>query len=168
MRDQRNRHSPRTPNEPWRGPATLTIAETAALFAAFLLAALVWFASGAVAPGGAFLAILTRCFSTALVGGLAAALLYAMADARREPWVRQHLTYSFRRHVYQPKKERVTHATTATALPLLASTPPSVTSTVSVEEGDAPAPASAGTAAAATRAARPRRRARWNHTAARR
>lgn len=163
MLDQRNRHSPRTPNEPWRGPATLTVAETAALFAAFLLAALVWFASGAVVAGGAFLAILTRCFLTALSGGLAAALLYAMADARREPWVRQHLTYSFRRHVYQPKKERATHATTATALPLLATRAP-VTCT-DAPRGPEPGP---GSAASARRAARPRRRARWNHTAARR
>jgi len=161
MLDQRNRHSPRTPNEPWRGPATLTIAETAALFAAFLLAALVWFASGAVLSAGTFLAILTRCFLTALVGGLAAALLYAMADARREPWVRQHLTYSFRRHVYQPKKERVTHATTAVALPVATLTPATCT--------DAPSgPATPRTTASATGAARPRRRARWNHTAARR
>jgi len=165
MRDQRNRHSPRTPNEPWRGPATLTVAETAALFAAFLLAALVWFASGAVLPGGAFLTILTRCFLTALVGGLAAALLYAMADANREPWVRQHLTYSFRRHVYQPKKERATDATHATAPPV-ASTPPAPISTETVEMGATPA--APGTAASAKRAGQPRRRARWNHTAARR
>ena len=164
MLDQKNRHSPRTPNEPWRGPATLTIAETAALVAAFLLAALVWFTSGAVLPGGAFLAILTRCFLTALVGGLAAALLYAMADARREPWVRQHLTYSFRRHVYQPKKERATHATHATALPLPVATLTPATCT-DAPSGPEPAP---GTVAAATGAARPRRRARWNHTAARR
>jgi len=166
MLDQRNRHSPRTPNEPWRGPATLTVAETAALFAAFLLAALVWLALGSVLPGGAFLAILTRCFLTALVGGLAAALLYAMADANREPWVRQHLTYCFRRHLYQPKKERATHATHATALPL-ASTPPSVSSSApGADEGGAPA--GPGSAAPAKGAARPRRRARWNHTAARR
>ncbi len=165
MLDQRNRHSPRTPNEPWRGPATLTIAETAALFAAFLLAALVWFASGPVLPGSAFLAILTRCFLTALVGGLAAALLYAMADARREPFVRQHLTYAFRRHVYQPKKERVTHATTAIALPLLATLTPA-TCTDALRGPSAPA--TPGAAASAKGAARPRRRARWNHTAARR
>ncbi len=164
MLDQRNRHSPRTPNEPWRGPATLTIAETAALFAAFLLAALVWFASGAVVPGGAFLALLTRCFLTALVGGLAAALLYAMADARREPWVRQHLTYSLRRHVYQPKKERATHATHATALPLLATLTPATRP----DAPSGPDPSAPGTAAPAKGAARPRRRARWNHTAARR
>jgi len=163
MLDQRNRHSPRTPNEPWRGPATLTVAETAALFAAFLLAALVWFSSGAVLPGGAVLAILTRCFLTALVGGLAAALLYAMADANREPWVRQHLTYSFRRHVYQPKKERVTDATYATsaAVPPMATRRPAAP----VCGPDAPDP---GTPASARGARGPRRRARWNHTAARR
>jgi len=163
MLDQRNRHSPRTPNEPWRGPATLTVAETAALFAAFLLAALVWFASGAVLPGGAFLAILTRCFLTALVGGIAAALFYAMADANREPWVRQHLTYSFRRHVYQPKKERATDATYATsaAVPPMATRGPAAP----VCGPDAPAP---GTASSARGVRGPRRRARWNHTAARR
>ncbi len=163
MRDQRNRHSPRTPNEPWRGPATLTIAETAALFAAFLLAALVWLALGSVLSAGTFLAILTRCFSTALSGGLAAALLYAMADARREPWVRQHLTYSFRRHLYQPKKERATNATYATS----ATAPPVATPTSSSETVSEEHPPKR--AAASARGARgPRRRARWNHTAARR
>ncbi len=167
MLDQRNRHSPRTPNEPWRGPATLTIAETAALVAAFLLAALVWWASGAVLPGSAFLPILTRCFLTALVGGLAAALLYAMADSRREPFVRQHLTFPFRRHLYQPKKERATDATTATALPLLATLTP-VTCTDAPGDPSGPDPSAPGTAAPATGGARPRRRARWNHTAARR
>jgi len=166
MLDQKNRHSPRTPNEPWRGPATLTIAETAALFAAFLLAALVWLALGSVLSAGTFLAILTRCFSTALSGGLAAALLYAMADARREPWVRQHLTYAFRRHLYQPKKERATHATTETALPLLATFTPATCT--DAPPSDPSGPATPGTAASAKGAARPRRRARWNHTAARR
>ncbi len=100
MQTMRNRRSPRVPNEPWRGPVNLTIWQMVALFGALLLAGAVWWLTG-FAPGAATFGLLAaRGILTGLSGGIGAVLLYAAADDRREPFVRQHLTYTFRRHVY--------------------------------------------------------------------
>ncbi len=110
MHTQRNRRSPRVPNQPWRGPANLTIPQTAALLAAALFAVALWWASGYL-PGSASFGVLAgRVILTGFAGGIAAVLCYAAADPTREPVVRQHLTYSFRRHIYRKEPIHGTHA----------------------------------------------------------
>ncbi len=114
MQTQRNRRSPRVPNEPWRGPANLTIAQTVALLAAVLFAVALWWVSGYLPGATTFGVLATRMLTTGLIGGIAAVLFYAAADSNREPFVRQHMTYSFRRHTY--RKEPV-HGTYTTPIP---------------------------------------------------
>ncbi len=110
MHTQRNRRSPRVPNQPWRGPANLTIPQTVALLAAALFAVALWWASGYL-PGAASFGVLAgRVILTGFAGGIAAVLCYAAADPTREPVVRQHLTYSFRRHTYRKEPIHGTHA----------------------------------------------------------
>ncbi len=110
MHTQRNRRSPRVPNQPWRGPANLTIPQTVALLAAALFAVALWWASGYL-PGASSFGVLTgRVILTGFAGGIAAVLCYAAADPTREPVVRQHLTYSFRRHTYRKEPAHGTHA----------------------------------------------------------
>jgi len=110
MQTQRNRRSPRVPNQPWRGPANLTIPQTVALLAAALFAVALWWASGYL-PGAASFGVLAgRVILTGFAGGIAAVLCYAAADPTREPVVRQHLTYSFRRHTYRKEPTHGTHA----------------------------------------------------------
>ena len=101
MHTQRNRRSPRVPNEPWRGPGNLTIPQTVALLAAVLLAVALWWVSGYLPGATTFSVLATRMLTTGLAGGIAAVLFYAAADSNREPFVRQHMTYSFRRHTYR-------------------------------------------------------------------
>jgi len=120
LHTQRNRRSPRVPNQPWRGPANLTIPQTVALLAAALFAVALWWASGYL-PGSASFGVLAgRVILTGFAGGIAAVLCYAAADPTREPVVRQHVTYSFRRHTY--RKEPI-HGTHATPLPFPARRP---------------------------------------------
>jgi len=110
MQTQRNRRSPRVPNQPWRGPGNLTIAQIVALFCAFVLAVALWWVSGYL-PGSASFGVLAgRMLLTGFVGGIAAVLCYAAADPTREPVVRQHMTYSFRRHTYRKEPAHGTHA----------------------------------------------------------
>jgi len=111
LHTQRNRRSPRVPNQPWRGPANLTIPQTVALLAAALFAVALWWASGYL-PGSASFGVLAgRVILTGFAGGIAAVLCYAAADPTREPVVRQHVTYSFRRHTYRKEPFHGTHAT---------------------------------------------------------
>jgi len=117
MQTQRNRRSPRVPNQPWRGPANLTIPQTVALIGAVLFALALWWASG-LAPGtGSFWGLAARMIGTGFLGGIAALLFYAMADPNREPFIRQHVIYTFRRHVYRASKEPA-HGTASQAQPL--------------------------------------------------
>ncbi len=110
MQTQRNRRSPRVPNQPWRGPGNLTIPQIVALFCAFVLAVALWWVSGYL-PGSASFGVLAgRMILTGFVGGIAAVLCYAAADPSREPAVRQHMTYSFRRHTYRKEPAHGTHA----------------------------------------------------------
>jgi len=110
MQTQRNRRSPRVPNQPWRGPGNLTIAQIVALFCAFVVAVALWWVSGYL-PGSASFGVLAgRMILTGFVGGIAAVLCYAAADPSREPVVRQHMTYSFRRHTYRKEPAHGTHA----------------------------------------------------------
>ncbi len=110
MQTQRNRRSPRVPNQPWRGPGNLTIAQIVALFCAFVVAVALWWVSGYL-PGSASFGVLAgRMILTGFVGGIAAVLCYAAADPTREPAVRQHMTYSFRRHTYRKEPAHGTHA----------------------------------------------------------
>jgi len=110
MHTQRNRRSPRVPNQPWRGPGNLTIAQIVALFCAFVVAVALWWVSGYL-PGSASFGVLAgRMILTGFVGGIAAVLCYAAADPSREPVVRQHMTYSFRRHTYRKEPAHGTHA----------------------------------------------------------
>ncbi len=95
-----NRRSPRVPNEPWRGgPGNLTIAQTVALLAAGLCAGGVWWLAGFAVHGG-LLATFGHILVTSIAGGGLALLFYSMADPNREPTIRQHLLFSFRRHTY--------------------------------------------------------------------
>jgi len=122
LHTQRNRRSPRVPNQPWRGPAGLTIPQTGALLAAALFAVALWWASGYL-PGSASFGVLAgRVIGTGFAGGIAAVLCYAAADPTREPVVRQHLTYSFRRHTYRTSKESA-HGTYPDADPIPAPAP---------------------------------------------
>ncbi len=106
---QRNRRSPRVPNQPWRGPGNLTIAQIVALFCAFVVAVALWWVSGYL-PGSASFGVLAgRMILTGFVGGIAAVLCYAAADPSREPVVRQHMTYPFHRHVYRKEPAHGTH-----------------------------------------------------------
>jgi hypothetical protein len=108
MQSMRNRRSPRVPNEPWRGPFALTIWQVVALFGAFLLAAAIWWLTGFVPGATTFGLLATRGIVTGLCGGIGAVLLYAAADDRREPFVRQHLTYLLRHHAYVKEPSRDT------------------------------------------------------------
>ncbi len=108
MQTQRNRRSPRVPNEPWRGPGNLTIAQIVALFCAFVLAVALWWVSGYLPGSSSFGVLAGRMILTGFVGGIAAVLCYAAADGNREPFVRQHMTYPFHRHVY---RKEPTHGT---------------------------------------------------------
>jgi len=110
MQTQRNRRSPRVPNQPWRGPANLTIPQTLALLAAALFAVALWWASGCLPGSTSFGVLAGRVILTGFAGGVAAVLCYAAADPTREPVVRQHLTYSFRRHTYRKEPTHGTHA----------------------------------------------------------
>ncbi len=110
LHTQRNRRSPRVPNQPWRGPAGLTIPQTVALLAAALLAVALWWASGYLPGASSFGVLAGRVILTGFAGGIAAVLCYAAADPTREPVVRQHLTYSFRRHTYRKEPAHGTHA----------------------------------------------------------
>lgn len=109
MHTQRNRRSPRVPNQPWRGPAGLTIPQTGALLAAALFAVALWWASGYLPDSSAFGVLAGRVILTGFAGGIAAVLCYAAADPTREPIVRQHLTYSFRRHTYRKESAHGTY-----------------------------------------------------------
>jgi len=109
LQTQRNRRSPRVPNQPWRGPANLTIPQTVALSGALFVAIALWWVSG-YAPAATTLGVLAgRIILTGLVGGIAAVLFYAAADPTREPVVRQHMTYIFRRHTYRKEPTHGTH-----------------------------------------------------------
>ncbi len=99
-----NRRSPRVPNEPWRGgPGNLTIAQTVALVCATLAAGGVYWLAGFVLHGG-LLAVFGHILLTSIAGGGLALLFYSMADPNREPTIRQHLLFSFRRHRYISKE----------------------------------------------------------------
>jgi len=117
LHTQRNRRSPRVPNQPWRGPANLTIPQTVALIGAVLFAVVLWWASGLAPGAGSFWGLAARMIGTGFAGGIVALLFYAMADPNREPFIRQHVTYSVRRHVYRASKEPA-HDTTSRAQPL--------------------------------------------------
>ncbi len=110
MHTQRNRRSPRVPNQPWRGPAGLTIPQTVALLAAALFAVALWWVSGYLPGSSSFGVLAGRVILTGFAGGIAAVLCYAAADPTREPVVRQHMTYSFRRHTYRKEPAHGTHA----------------------------------------------------------
>jgi len=110
MQTQRNRRSPRVPNQPWRGPGNLTIPQIVALFCAFVVAVALWWVSGYLPGSSAFGVLAGRMILTGFVGGIAAVLCYAAADPTREPAVRQHMTYSFRRHTYRKEPAHGTHA----------------------------------------------------------
>jgi len=116
MQTQRNRRSPRVPNQPWRGPGNLTIAQTVALIGAVLFALALWWASGLAPGAGSFWGLAARMIGTGFLGGIAALLFYAMADPNREPFIRQHVTYTFRRHVYRTSKEHA-HGPVSRPLP---------------------------------------------------
>ncbi len=107
MQHMTNRRSPRVPNEPWRGPANLTIAQTVALLTAGIAAGGVWWL-GAFVFGTTLLAVFGHIILTSIAGGALALLFYAMADPNREPTIRQHLFFSLRRHSYISKES--THA----------------------------------------------------------
>jgi len=109
LHTQRNRRSPRVPNQPWRGPANLTIPQTVALLAAALFAVALWWASGYLPGATSFGVLAGRVILTGFAGGIAAVLCYAAADPTREPVVRQHMTYSFRRHTYRKEPTYGTH-----------------------------------------------------------
>jgi len=108
MQPMTNRRSPRVPNEPWRGPANLTIAQTVALLGAGVAAGGVWWL-GAFIFGTTLLAVFGHIILTSIAGGGLALIFYAMADPNREPTIRQHLFYSLRRHTYSSKEP--SHAT---------------------------------------------------------
>ncbi len=110
LHTQRNRRSPRVPNQPWRGPAGLTIPQTVALLAAALFAVALWWASSYLPGSASFGLLASRVILTGFAGGIAAVLCYAAADPTREPVVRQHMTYSFRRHTYRKEPAHGTHA----------------------------------------------------------
>jgi len=110
LHTQRNRRSPRVPNQPWRGPANLTIPQTVALLAAALFAVALWWASGYLPGASSFGVLAGRVILTGFAGGVAAVLCYAAADPTREPVVRQYMTYSLRRHTYRKEPAHGTHA----------------------------------------------------------
>ncbi len=108
MQPMTNRRSPRVPNEPWRGPANLTIAQTVALLTAGIAAGGVWWL-GAFVFGTTLLAVFGHIILTSIAGGGLALMFYAMADPNREPTIRQHLFYSLRRHTYISASKDVRH-----------------------------------------------------------
>jgi len=109
MQSMTNRRSPRVPNEPWRGgPGNLTIAQTVALLLAGLCAGGVWWL-GAFVFGTTLFSVFGHIIVTSIAGGGLALLFYSMADPNREPTIRQHLLFSFRRHRYISASKEPSH-----------------------------------------------------------
>jgi hypothetical protein len=56
-----------------------------------------------------------RMFLAGIAGGVLCVLFYALADDRREPFVRQAIGYPLRRHTYAypPKEDMHAHSTSS-------------------------------------------------------
>ena len=102
MIEMRNHVSPRYLNARLRIVGPLSLPQTLGIGLALAAGAGLWWLLGlapAFAAGGVVGAVL-RMTCCGVPAGLLALLLYALADDRREPFVRQAVLYPFRRHTY--------------------------------------------------------------------
>jgi len=125
MIEMRNHVSPRYLNARLRIVGPLSLHQTLGIGVALAAGGGLWWLLGTVPPlaGGGFLGAVLRMTLCGVPAGLLALLLYALADDRREPFVRQAVLYPFRRHTYvtvtTPKEHA--HGLTRFAAPFLAS-----------------------------------------------
>ncbi len=111
MIEMRNHVSPRYLNARLRIVGPLSLPQTLGIGLALAAGAGLWWLLGlapAFAAGGVVGAVL-RMTCCGVPAGLLALLLYALADDRREPFVRQAVLYPFRRHTYVILTKEHTH-----------------------------------------------------------
>lgn len=102
MIEMRNHVSPRYLNARLRIVGPLSLPQTLGIGLALAAGAGLWWLLGlapAFAAGG-FVGAVLRMTCCGVPAGLLALLLYALADDRREPFVRQAVLYPLRRHTY--------------------------------------------------------------------
>jgi len=102
MIEMRNHVSPRFLNARLRIVGPLSLHQTLGIGLALAAGAGLWWMLGTVPPlaAGGFIGAVLRMTLCGVPAGLLALLLYALADDRREPFVRQAVLYPFRRHTY--------------------------------------------------------------------
>jgi hypothetical protein len=111
MREMHLHRSPRWLNTRLR-VARLTIPQWLAVSLAVAIGGLLYWSLGLVlVPHGLVLALLAaRVLVAGAAAGTLAVLFYALADDRREPFVRQAVLYPFRRHTYRSVSKECRHA----------------------------------------------------------
>jgi hypothetical protein len=116
MREVRLHRSPRWLNTRLR-VARLTIPQWLAVFLAVAIGGLLYWILGLLqVPHGLALALLAaRVLVAGAAAGALAVLFYALADDRREPFVRQAVLYPLRRHTYRSVSKEYLHAQSAPA-----------------------------------------------------
>lgn len=102
MIEMRNHVSPRYLNARLRIVGPLSLPQTLGIGLALAAGAGLWWLLGLVPAfaAGGFVGAVLRMTCCGVPAGLLALLLYALADDRREPFVRQAVLYPFRRHTY--------------------------------------------------------------------
>lgn len=101
MPERRHHRTPRWLNTGVR-IMRLTVPQWLALAGGCGLGGLLYWLLSVVAPwpGPSALWLFGRLLLAGIVGGVLCVVFYALADDRREPFVRQALGYPFRRHTY--------------------------------------------------------------------
>lgn len=102
MIEMRNHVSPRYLNARLRIVGPLSLPQTLGIGLALAAGAGLWWLLGLVPAfaAGGFVGAVLRMTCCGVPAGLLALLLYALADDRREPFVRQAVLYPLRRHTY--------------------------------------------------------------------
>lgn len=102
MPEQRQHRTPRWLNARLR-IMRLTVPQWLALACGCGLGGLLYWLLSVVPPwtGPSALWLFGRLLLAGIVGGVLCVVFYALADDRREPFVRQALGYPFRRHTYR-------------------------------------------------------------------
>jgi len=120
MIEMRNHVSPRFLNARLRIVGPLSLHQTLGIGLALAAGAGLWWLLGtvpALAAGG-FIGVVLRMTLCGVPAGLLALLLYALADDRREPFVRQAVLYPFRRHSYVTITKEHAHGLTRFTVPV--------------------------------------------------
>lgn len=122
MIEMRNHVSPRFLNARLRIVGPLSLHQTLGIGLALAAGGGLWWLLGTVPPlaAGGFIGAVLRMTLCGVPAGLLALLLYALADDRREPFVRQAVLYPLRRHTYVTLTKEHTHGLARVTTPLLA------------------------------------------------